>query len=211
MKKIILSTLITTLALMGCASTTLNYSPPSQPEKIANSATVNEPFDIVWDRLVKRLSSDFFVINNIEKNSRLINVSFSTQQPSKYIDCGRTKRTFTNIQGEQLFDYAPADSATYIAQAPNALAFFNVQRNTKLDGRVNIYVAPNGKSTDVSVNAKYVLNINLTTQQLGLPYSSNQIITADFSTKDPYQRQGVDDIKCFAKGNIEKSIIDMAK
>lgn len=43
---------------------------------------------------MKQLAKSFFVVNNIEKESRLINVSFSTETPEKYINCGRTTRTF---------------------------------------------------------------------------------------------------------------------
>jgi hypothetical protein len=54
------------LLLSGCATSSLSYNKPYE-EIIENSVVVNEKFEIVWDRLVKNLSSDFFVINNIEK------------------------------------------------------------------------------------------------------------------------------------------------
>src|SRR3546814_8710634 len=65
---------------------------PTQPS-LTNSRTVNAGFEETWDRLVRNLSSEFFVINNIEKASRIINVSFQTDAPERYVDCGVTHRT----------------------------------------------------------------------------------------------------------------------
>ncbi len=59
------------MVLTGCATSTFNYSPPLET-KIQNTKQVDLPFDTVWDQLVKQLSTDFFVINNIDKNSRLM-------------------------------------------------------------------------------------------------------------------------------------------
>lgn len=68
------ATIITILFLLsGCATSTVSYAPPSE-SNIQNSKQVNQPFDALWDQLIKKLSSDFFVINNIDKNSRLINL-----------------------------------------------------------------------------------------------------------------------------------------
>ena len=87
----------------GCAgSSTYHYTPPTSLITPHNEVTIDEPFDVVWDRMVKNLSADFFVINNIEKISRLMNVSFSTTSPGKYIDCGRSRRTYTGPRGEQV-------------------------------------------------------------------------------------------------------------
>ena len=75
-------TLILILILGGCATSSINYTPP-EITKIDNQVTIDEDFEIVWDRLVKNLASDFFVINNIEKSSRIINVSFSTNRSTE--------------------------------------------------------------------------------------------------------------------------------
>ena len=80
------------ITLSGCATSSLNYSPPSTSYTIKHSVQINEDFEVVWDRLVKNLASDFFVINNIEKNSRIINVSFSASKPTDFVDCGITTR-----------------------------------------------------------------------------------------------------------------------
>jgi len=153
---------IASLLLAGCATSTTNYTPPAEP-KIVNTKFVNKPFEAVWDSLVKELSGDFFVINNIDKNSRLINISFTSQRPSEFVDCGVTSRTFTNARGDQNYTYKTADSSNFVSTNNQGHAF-SVRRNSRLEGRTNIYVAPEGSGTNITVNTKYVVgpaNFNL--------------------------------------------------
>src|SRR3546814_4300040 len=71
------------LLTAGCAAQAdLNYRKPTQPS-LTNSRTVNAGFEETWDGLVRNLSSEFFVINNIEKASRIINVSRSEEHTSE--------------------------------------------------------------------------------------------------------------------------------
>jgi hypothetical protein len=191
--------------LSGCATSTINYEAPVE-KKFTNTATVNQQFDQVWDRLVRQLSSDFFVINNIDKNSRLINLSFSAQRPSDFVDCGVTNRTFTNARGEQRFSYYVADSSEFVATDRQNIAFqFN--RSTKIEGRINVYVAPVDKaSTTVSVNAKYVVNGVLTATSFDGRPAGVQNFTFDISTKQPHVNDG---LTCYALGTIEQKILKM--
>lgn len=191
--------------LTGCATSTSNYIPPVS-EKFQNSRTIDRPFDDVWDRLVKELSSDFFVINNIDKASRLINISFSASRPSEYVNCGRTTRAFSNLRGKQDVDYDTADSANFAMATGREGVFYNVARTTKLDGRVNIYVAPETGGTNVTVNSKYVLGIvSYATAADGRPAGS-KTYAIDFSTKVG-SSQSEDGVVCFAKGNVESKIL----
>lgn len=189
--------------LSGCATSTLNYQAPVE-KKFDNTATVNQQFDLVWDRLVRQLSSDFFVINNIDKNSRLINLSFSSQHPSDFVDCGVSSRTFTNARGDQFFVYAVADSSEYVGTVPQGNAF-RYNRSTKIEGRINVYVAPIDKgATTVSVNAKYVVNGVLRATTFDGRPAGVQNFTFDLSTKQPHTNDGV---TCYALGTIEQKIL----
>jgi hypothetical protein len=81
------------ILISGCATKQVaaRYVPGPQTT-VQNEVIVREPFSKVWDTLVRELAKSFFVINNIEKESRIINVSFFTQTPQDYADCGRTYR-----------------------------------------------------------------------------------------------------------------------
>lgn len=203
MKRLI-SASVTIAALAGCATSSNSYVPPTGPLSAQNSQVISQPFDLVWDRLVRELSSDFFVINNIDKSSRLINVSFSSTQPTDLVDCGRTTRSFKNLRGDQSITYDTAGSATYAITDGGGMAY-RVSRSTKLDGRINIYVAPDGGDTTVSVNAKYVLDITQSTMRFdGLPGPVAKT-AVDFSTKSP--SSSGDGVTCKTKGVIERKIL----
>lgn len=187
----------------GCA-TSVNYTPPSRVA-IANSVKVEKPFESVWDQLVRELSSDFFVINNIDKNSRIINISFSTNQPSDYIDCGNTSRSSSSILDEGPTRYNTADSVGYRTASPLGQPL-NVNRKTRLEGRSNIYIAPNGSGTDVIVNTMYVLAIQTAVTDLyGHPVGQGSK-TIDFSTKNPSLYTATEP-GCATKGAIERKIL----
>lgn len=199
---------ISCLALLcvisGCATSTARYTAP-QENRIVNTKTSSKPFDILWKSLVKSLSSDFFVINNIDKESNIINVSFSSSRPSDYVDCGSSVRTFKNARGTQTYAYNSADSTTFTFTNDFG-DVFHANRVNKLEGRVNIYVGQEGKETNVSVNAKYVLSgstnfVNVMGAPAGVRNHS-----FDFSTKQPYADQ---DLTCRSTGSIEKKILDL--
>ncbi len=196
--------IITILVLLsGCATSTVSYAPPSE-NNIQNSKQVNKPFDALWDQLIKKLSSDFFVINNIDKNSRLINLSFTSQRPSDFVDCGVISRTFDNLNGKQNYVYNGADTVNFaLAVPPGAV---HVNRTGKLEGRINIYVAPEGDGTLITVNAKYIVSINAISTPFEGGASRHDSLTFDFSTK-----QGVVDktnnMSCYARGLIEQKIL----
>jgi len=154
-----LMSVLTSCATVG-TSTFQSVAPPSM--QIENSVLLDKPFEEVWDKLVGQLSKSFYVINNIDKASRIINVSLSSEDPDQYIDCGHTHRTFAYAGQTEEFNYAIAGSSSYKAAtqttAGNPVTLY-VDRKTSLEGRVNVYVAPEGNGTRVSVNARYVLTI----------------------------------------------------
>src|SRR3546814_8516548 len=89
------------LLTAGCAAQAdLNYRKPTQPS-LTNSRTVNAGFEETWDRLVRNMSSEIFVINNIEKASRIINVTFQQDAPERSVDCGATPRPNTSPTGKE--------------------------------------------------------------------------------------------------------------
>ncbi|MBP0635766.1 hypothetical protein [Cupriavidus sp. AcVe19-6a] len=190
------------VSVSGCATSTAHYSPPTASQ-VSASKTVATPFDATWDKLVKNLASDFFVINNIDKNSRLINVSFSSDRPSDYVDCGFSSRTFKNARGESSYNYRTADSAQFTFANKDGMAF-NVNRKTRLEGRINVYVAPEASGTVVNANVKYILGVNIVSAPLGGGVPATANIQADFSTKAPYVGS---DFTCHANGAIESRVL----
>lgn len=197
---------ITALILGGCATSNAIYAPPEE-KKVENSTVVNGDFDTVWDQLVKKLSADFFVINNIEKASRLINLSFSTNTPSDFIDCGESTRTLKNLRGEDKVFYKSADSVQFNT-TNNMGALVKVNRTTRLEGRTNIYVAPDSSKTNISVNTKYVLTVTMQAIDIYDRPVGTEVKSYDFSTTQPMKQ---DQVMCVSNGKIEQKIIDFAR
>ena len=166
----------------GCATST-NYTPPGRVA-VTNAIKVDRPFDTVWDQLVRELSSDFFVINNIDKNSRIINISFTSNKPSDYVDCGRTAHTSSGIFTGGPTQYDTADSSSYYTNDAIGNAY-TVRRTTRLEGRTNIYVAPEGQGTSVIVNTKYVLGMNTVVTAYDGRQTGQGSRSIDLSTKSP--------------------------
>jgi|KBSMisStaDraftv2_1062788.scaffolds.fasta_scaffold351824_1 hypothetical protein len=187
----------------GCATTT-DYTPPGRVA-VTNSIKVERPFDAVWDQMVKELSGDFFVINNIDKNSRIINISFTSNKPSDYVDCGRTARTSSGLFTGGPTQYDTADSSSYYTNDAIGRAY-TVRRTTRLEGRTNIYVAPEGQSTNVVVNTKYVLGLNTVVTAYDGRVTGQNSKTIDFSTKAP-ALPTPNDAGCSTKGVIEGKIL----
>jgi type II secretory pathway pseudopilin PulG len=199
--------LISVIALSGCASSVVDYTSPTPPS-ITKGAIIPNSFEDTWDKLVQKLSEDFFIINNIEKNSRIINVSFTAQHPEKYVTCGTSRRLYIISNEPEEVIYDPASSSNFnIAITRSGVPYSaKVSRRAKLEGRANIYVAPSQNNTKVTVNSKYVLSINITSQLSGgIPLRETHIV--DLSTSSPYIG---DDMECYSTGKLEKTILDYA-
>jgi hypothetical protein len=187
----------------GCATST-NYTPPDQVA-VTNAIRVDRPFDNVWDQLVRELSSDFFVIKNIDKNSRIINISFMSNKPSDYVDCGRSFHKSSGIFTGEPTQYNTADSVTFYTNDLLGQAY-TVRRTTRLEGRTNIYVAPEGQGTNVIVNTKYVLGMNIVTTAYDGRQTGQASTAIDFSTKSPALPTPTE-VGCSTKGVIEGKIL----
>jgi len=147
MKKMLL--MLLPVALVGCATQGVSTVSrvDNKPEKVANEATIQAPYTKVWDHLVRELSKSFFVINNIDKESRIINLSVNTNAPKEYIDCGKTTRTYTEGGLVEKFEYQVAEKssfkvATPLQPHPASAYYYQGERSHRLEGRFNIYFAP---------------------------------------------------------------------
>ena len=217
--------LLFSVLLNGCATTatsTFNYTQPTK-SKIENEVVINKPFEVVWSSLIRKLSKSFYVVNNVAKESRLINVSFSSDTPENYVDCGFTDRTFVMGSLKEDYLYDVAEDSTYkfgrgTNQGGNLTIVDYVNRRTDLDGRINIYVAPVGANkTEVSVNTKYIFTAKVdgTRQWLNLhkqPVTSRAFnVPASVINFTTDTKGSSKEITCFSIGKMETEIIGMLK
>ena len=159
---------------IGCIKSTNSYVQPHKQPSYSASLELEKPKDQVWKELISSLGSHFFVINNLDKESGLINVSYSGD-PEKYVDCGLITHDFENARGPRHYEFpgsrANADYET--TNSNNALT--RVNRKLSLDGRINIIVESlDTTHTKVMVNVKYVLTKSINGQAL--------VVQQNFST-----------------------------
>ena len=206
--------LIVAALLVGCASTESTYTPPAS-SGLQTERTLDSNFEDVWDRYVANLSKSFFVINNISKESRIINISFSTNEPGEFVDCGKTTRVTTHPAiGEQTFHYDTANDSSYLLGVKGTNNLWRVNRATRLTGRANIYIAPQNQGTLIRANAKYVWTVNVSgTLNVGGSFSNNT--TLDFSsqqegTKTATLSEGKSEkLICRSRGTLERRLLNL--
>ena len=95
MKKI-LSSLIMIILLSSCAvekkKLTENvgkYVPPNiDDSNFKNSVITNKSFEETWTSVIDFVNDSFFKIENLEKDSGLLTLSFGSKEAENFIDCG---------------------------------------------------------------------------------------------------------------------------
>jgi hypothetical protein len=224
----LLTCLLLTTSCATAAKVSFQSTDPTQPP-VKNEVKIAEPFEVVWDRLVKQLSKSFFAVNNISKDSRLINVSFSSNEPEKYIDCGTAVRTYNKGKTHETYRFSRAESSTFrYAKQAGSNSYFDylVSQQTSLEGRINIYVAPDASGTTVTVNARYILTseqqgtyelvggaLEIVQQRGVVPKDSKtHAFTTNEQNREDWGSPGEPHwITCQSRGTLENEIIDMAK
>lgn len=228
MKRSVLLLII--LVISGCAKPGISRYDfiPVERYEVNNEIILDQPFEATWDKLVEELASSFYVINNIAKESRLINLSFSSNDPVKYIECGESIRYYERGKDYQEYRYKVAETTSYrLAGVTNISSPMTtyIERRTNLEGRVNIYVAPVGEKTKISVNVRYVLSISVRGQHaledkygnlIGYEQMPQSTSTLSFSTNTENKENLGDPqnplwVSCYSTGMLEGDILEYAK
>jgi len=131
--------LLTALLLnTGCMSAT--YAKPKHEDKKENyTLVVDKSFDQVWKELITYSASTFFAIDNYEKDSGLVTLTFGADKPSEFITGGKWKS-----KGSISFD---GDYVDYLS----------LYQGGNLTGKMNIVVSKiTDDKTQIQVNARYI-------------------------------------------------------
>ena len=209
MKKIFtIGFLILLITFTGCVSSNYTYKPPEQMPRIENKITVNENKEKVWNKLVQGIGTNFFVINNMDKQSGFINVSYSGD-PEKYVEGGELHFEFSNLRGERKYDFPATKAYAQYEQMING-SLCALTRTMDLDGRMNVLINEIDSShTSVSVNTRYILTMNITgTDVMGhslQPYQ--QTITFNTGQSGKSAGGGV----YYSNGEFERAILDLVR
>lgn len=146
--------LIISVSLCGCATATQSTYRPPQQVTITNEKTVNAPFDDVWSRALPKLAQSFFSINNMEKDSGFLNLSYAGD-PGIYVDCGTN--VVTGKGQSQAVDVSNSTNAVDVTVQGGSQVTVDAQ--TTLDTKINVvFIKETEDMTRVSVNVQYEVN-----------------------------------------------------
>ena len=147
-----LSSLVMIIALSSCAVEKKNltenvgkYVPPNIDEtNFKNSVITNKNFHETWTSVIDFIDDSFFKIQNLEKDSGLITLSFGSNEPENFIDCGDFEYT--------LFFTGEKFKGSYIDYAKSGLL-------AVLEAKMNINIQKiDNESTKVSINTNYTFS-----------------------------------------------------
>lgn len=178
-------------AICACYTSRVQVTAIPRPPERSNSVVINKSRADVWASGVRTLAKRFFVINNLDQASGLINVSYSGD-PQRYIggpiithtiempgsDAAPPADTSTAADPRPERDnshrepYAkvsfPATQATAEYGEMMGQSMVHVTRQVSLEGRANIVVEEVGPaSTRVTANVRYIVT-EKTTRHLGI-------------------------------------------
>ena len=203
--------MIAALAMVGCAGTQDVIRPNTQ-SRMPNTKVIDKPRDAIWNAAVPALSKEFFVINNMDRTSGFINVSY-TGDPEKYIDCGRVISYVRNARGERTYDFAGSKAEqAYEIMMPQGLFF--LQRQMALEGRLNlIFEETSPTQTRVTASTRYVVTRSVTARDVNNRtgrQSNNISFNSGSGASFPMNEQGKA-LECVSNGRLESEILDLIR
>lgn len=194
-------------ALAGCAGKQ-EYIRPTATSPVEITKTINRPRSEVWDKAVPQLGKQFFVINNLDKSSGLINLSYSGD-PERYIDCGRVISFVKNARGERTYNFAGSKAQSdYEIMIDGTLIFLS--RRMDLDGRVNlIFEEVDSQTTKITANARYVVKREVTIRDVhGNSRSNSDSTSFNGNGRGTLQQARVlEGAECRPSGDLEREIL----
>jgi len=181
------------------------YTPPKTSVTPKNSITVDKSKEEVWKEIVPALGKTFFVINNLDKESGFINISYSGD-PEKYVDCGKIHSYVSNLAGTRTYDF-PASKAYQQYEELNNAGLFSIVRTMELEGRMNIIIEElETNKTRVTVNTKYILTrkADITNPQ-GTQSRLNDTVNFNSGQQVNFPQGTV----CQCNGNFEEEVLSL--
>ncbi len=197
--------------ISGC-STSRNYTPPLEVRE-STTVILRDPFDAAWSKSIRALGGSFFVMNNIVKDSKIINLSYSGD-PEKYVDCGHIAISVNEGTGRTTYQFPGARRSVQFKLA-RGFSTSVVNRQMSLEGRINMLFEELDKNeTGVNIVVRYIVtrtgtetvtdHINNSTSILPLPP-----LTLSFNTGASDSATGETTFTCRATGEMERALIDL--
>ena len=197
------------LLLVAACAGKQDYIRPNAPAGAANSKIIDKPREEVWNHAVPALGKQFFVINNMDRASGFINISYAGD-PERYIDCGEITSYVKNARGERTYKF-PGSKAdqTYELMTHN---WFRIERKMALEGRVNlVFEEVTPTSTRVTATTRYVVTRTARVTDVN-NRSDTQANTISFSSGSGASFPAHSDgraTECVSTGRFESEVLSL--
>lgn len=190
--------------LSACGTTgtqqSSTYIPPKSSD-YANEVIMPYGYDESWKKLVNAASQSFFAIENFEKDSGLMTLSFGSNDIYGSIDCG-------SMNGQQYTSF-------WLARGGSG--------KVDLQGKMNLLVQEiDENSTKVRVSARYIVSMTASGYTYNFFTSQNQYWSQNLNMSFDSNSMGSDSVQvngtsgspvryCAPTGKIEQTVIDSVK
>ncbi len=207
MKSIKILMTLSCLLICGCVSGQFQYTQPLKPViSQPNFVVLEKPKDIVWKELIPAVGKAFWVINNLDKASGLINISYQGD-PLLYVDCGSMK-SFVNHAGvPRKYEFLGSSSDTFFETVEHG-SILTVRRKLSLEGRVNLILEElTPGQTKITASSKYILSkTSILNPSGGTQYTEHDTISFNSNQGSVFSKGGT---ICYANGKLEASLLQM--
>jgi hypothetical protein len=199
--------------LAGCAGKVDYVRPSLAVIQGSNVKVIDRPREAVWTASIPEIGKQYFVINNIDKASGLINVSYSGD-PERFIDCGLITSYVKNARGERTYTFR-GEKAQQNYEIMNEQGLFFLDRRMALEGRINlVFEEVSPSSTRVTANTRYVVNRTHHVRSAANNATNSRTDTINFNSAGrasfPPNARG-EATECAATGQLEKELLELIK
>lgn len=194
------------VSITACLSGGTTYTPPTPQPTLERSALLNRSRSDVWKAMVPKIAQGFFVINNMDQTSGLVNLSYSGD-PEKFVDCGVIVSKVSNARGPREY-VIPGSRAQSRYEATGDGKLYTVDRTLSLEGRANIVLEElTPSSTRATVNVRYVLARTIHTKDvMDRLAASSETISFSSGESAAFVGTGVE-TNCRASGALEQRLL----
>jgi hypothetical protein len=201
------------VACAGMAGKVEYVRPLTEPGLSTNVKIIERPREMVWNSTVPVLGKQYFVINNLDKSSGLINLSYSGD-PEQYIDCGRIISYVKNARGERTYDFAASKAQQSYEIMNTMTGLFFIDRRMNLEGRVNLVFEEIGQTTTrITANTRYVVNRTQEVRDIqgaSRTFSNSISFNSGGGASFPTNAEG-QSANCVSTGTLEREILSAVR
>ncbi len=191
---------LTVLGLAGCGTPrtpALEYLPPTGEPAAVRSAVVQQGPWLVWGNLLDHLQQQGLALTDLDERSGELVVTYHGD-PEPYVDCG-----WIVTYGRDAVDSVPAaaSEASFLRRRDGRAV--TLERDLRLDARMNVQVEPEGEHAIVRIDSLYALTKTVAAPDAEQPL---HVETISFLTGEAAAFSA--GTTCQPNGNLERVVLD---